>query len=151
MPNIKIPILKQFKVSVPINKVEKAIVKSTYSVMDWMNWLKNSGKTIVKKASSSMESLKARVNNIFKRFLLIESKSASKQFTMVHAIDGVDGYDPESFLKAVRHVITTFVTENRQAKVKLVMEKVSLAGDPEGGVGSTTQKDAAFHSNTRRY
>ena len=38
-----------------------------------------------------------------------------------YVIDGVDGYSPMSFLSAVRTVVTKVLKENRQIKVKMVL------------------------------
>ena len=83
-----------------------------------------------------------------KRFTLfqpIQSKSALKNFAIQYQIQGLNGYDPESFLFNSKQSITNLMINTRQTKVKLIlscMEKVDLKS------GEVIAKEAAFHSKT---
>ena len=79
-------------------------------------------------------------------FQLKESKSALKKFAIQYRIDGLNGYDPETFLLDSKQLITNRMINLRQTKVKLIlscmMEKVDLKS------GEVIAKEAAFHSKT---
>ena len=69
-----------------------------------------------------------------------------KNFAIQYRIQGLNGYDPESFLLNSKLPITNLMINTRQTKVKLIlscmMEKVDLKS------GEVITKEAAFHSQT---
>ena len=77
-------------------------------------------------------------------FELKESKSALKKFAIQYKIDGKDGYDPESFLKAVKPSIVSLLGKNRSIKVKLVLSCTMEKTNP--ATGKSVTRDASFHS-----
>ena len=69
-----------------------------------------------------------------------------KQFTTQNTIEGMGDYDPQSFLTALREVVTIFLRTNRGTKVKLIirytnMERASIVSE-----SGTITEAAAFHS-----
>ena len=55
-------------------------------------------------------------------FELRESNSTLRRFTRVHTIDGLGGYDAESFLGNARENMTRVLRNNRRMKVKLILK-----------------------------
>ena len=53
-------------------------------------------------------------------FEVIESNSALREFTRVYTIDGIEGYDAESFSDGARENMTRVLWNNRNTKVKLI-------------------------------
>ena len=66
-------------------------------------------------------------------FEVSESDSALRNFTRVHTVDGIRGYDARSFLDNARENITSVLRNNRRTKVKIIlkcyMEKTSILGE----------------------
>ena len=48
-----------------------------------------------------------------------EGESALRKFTRQFTIDGKSGFDPHTFLDAVRNLILPILRDNRKTKVKL--------------------------------
>ena len=55
-------------------------------------------------------------------FEVRESNSALRNFVRVYTIDGIEGYDAESFLDDVRENMTIVLRNNRRTKVKLILK-----------------------------
>ena len=76
-------------------------------------------------------------------FTAVVSESALNAFARVYTIEGISGYDGETFLNEARYSITKILRENKETKVKLVfnytMEREVL------NVGKT-EKPFASHS-----
>ena len=77
-------------------------------------------------------------------FEVRESDSALRNFATVYTVDGMEGYDAQSFLDSARENITSVLRNNRRTKVKLIlkcyMEKTSILGE-------IVIQPFAFHSN----
>ena len=77
-------------------------------------------------------------------FELKERKYALRRFTTQYAIEGKDGYDPQSFMRDARQVIINLLRKNRRINVKLIlrcnMEKISLS------TGEVIAHKTSFHS-----
>ena len=54
-------------------------------------------------------------------FEVRESNSTLRNFARVYTIDGIDGYDAESFLDDVRENMARLLRNNRRTKVKLIL------------------------------
>lgn len=103
----------------PANKVSEVVNKVAETVIDWTDWLKKAGKEgvakkVVPKGLKRVDELKKRVNRLFnqqfqKPFELVKEKSALKEITTDYVIEGVDGYDPKSFLNAAKRAVTDFL------------------------------------------
>ena len=80
---------------------------------------------------------------------LKESKSALRRFTTQYAIEGKDGYDPQTFMRDVRQAVINLLRKNRRIKVKLIlrcnMEKISLS------TGDDITLKTSFHSKAEVY
>ena len=71
-----------------------------------------------------MEAFKQRIKDLFEEqetFEIRRGRSALKDFATVNTVDGRDGHDPQSFLRAVRQTVTNLLRNNRRIKVKLVL------------------------------
>ena len=80
-----------------------------------------------------------------KDFELKESISALKRFTTQYTIDGKEGYDPQSFLRAVIPEAARLLKNTRQTKVKSILENYMEKTDLK--TGETIVEPASFHSN----
>ncbi|XP_022794378.1 uncharacterized protein LOC111333124 [Stylophora pistillata] len=133
-----------------INKVVKAAKKK---VEDWGKWLKDqagrSNALSSRAADDALKSFKDHINELYKqpRFKLYEDVSSMRGFAKMHTIDGVEGYSPLNFLKAVKPVIIKFLLTQKNIKAKFVlrcyMEKVNIA------TGESTLQHAIFHSSQK--
>ena len=113
-----------------------------------MNWLAESGKKyIVKPISSSLKNLKEKINKIFekkKEFEAREGESALKNFVREKIIDGKPGYDPQRFFEAVRNLVLKILKENKNTKVKMILNCKMQRTDLK--TGEIIEVDAEFHS-----
>ena len=77
-------------------------------------------------------------------FEVIESNSALREFARVYTIDGIEGYDAQSFLDGARENMTRVLRDNRKTKVKLIF-KCNM----ERGISTEEMvvKPADFHSS----
>ena len=57
-----------------------------------------------------------------KSFEVSESNSALRNFASVYTINGIEGFDPQSFLQNARQNITNVLRNNRRTKVKLIFK-----------------------------
>ena len=64
-PEINVPVLKPEIVVVKEKQAPTVIKKTTETDLGWMNWLAESGKTIIKPISSSLKNLNEKINTIF--------------------------------------------------------------------------------------
>ena len=101
-PSINIPILQPEIAVVKENQAPTFIEKTIETFSDWMKWLAESGKNIVKKIPPKLKNLKEKINKIFeeKEFEVKEGESALKNFVREYIIDGKTGYDPQRFFEA---------------------------------------------------
>ena len=60
---------------------------------------------------------------------VIESNSALREFARVYTIDGIEGYDAESFIDCARENMTRVLRNNRNTKVKLILKCNMLMTD----------------------
>ena len=146
-PSINIPILQPDIAVVKENQAPTFIEKTAETVLGWMNWLVESGKKyIVKPISSSLKNLKEKINKIFekKEFEVKEGESTLKNFVREYIIDGKLGYDPQRFFEAVRNLVLKILKENKNTKVKMIlnckMQRTDLS------TGEIIEVDAEFHS-----
>ena len=51
-----------------------------------------------------------------------EGESALRKFARQFTIDGKSGFDPQTFLDAVRNLILKILRDNRKTKVKLILK-----------------------------
>ena len=119
-------------------------------IKDFGNWLLNYIPPKSKVVDKVLECVKNKVKKMYETrdtlFQPIQSKSALKNFAIQYRVQGINGYDPESFLLNSKQPITNLMINTRQTKVKLIlwcmMEKVDLKS------GEVIAKEAAFHSKT---
>ena len=127
-----------------LTKVKKAFDWTKNKVMDLGDFINKRLNDLIdwaKKPSVPRE--KPSLSNYVKEELK-ESKSALKKFAIQYEIDGKDGYDPESFLKALKPSIVSLLGKNRGIKVKLVLSCTMEKTNPS--TGKSVTQDASFHS-----
>ena len=77
-------------------------------------------------------------------FEVRESNSALRNFSRVYTIEGIDGYDAQSFLQNTRQNIMSVLRNNRRTKVKLIF-KCNM--ERPSNLGETVIAPTDFHSN----
>ena len=77
-------------------------------------------------------------------FVFIKTNSALKDFVEQYTIDGRARYDPESFLKAVKEVVTNKLQSHRQTKVTMIL--YCMMKETNIATGEETIMEAVFHS-----
>ena len=146
VPDINVPVLKPDVVTSKPSTTGKVVEKSITTVNDWLDWLRDSGKGVIKKVSPKVEALKQKISSLFKKqetFEIHQGRSPLREFATVNTIEGRDGYDPQSFLRAVRKTVVDLFKNNRRIKLKLMlnynMEMTSI-------VRGTVIEPSSFHS-----
>ena len=147
-PEINIPIIQPDNAVVKENQAPTFIEKTVETFSGWMNWLAESGKKyIVKPLTSSLTNLKEKITAIFekeKEFEVKEGKSALKNFVREYIIDGRAGYGPQRFFEAVRNLLIKILKENKNTKVKMILNCKMQRTDLR--TGEIIEVDAEFHS-----
>ena len=146
-PEINVPVLQPEIAVVKEKEAPTAINKTVETVSNWMDWLKESGKKIIKPISSALKNLKEKINAIFqkeKKFEVREGQSALKNFVREYIIDGRAGYDPQRFFEAVRDLLIKILQENKNTKTKMIfickMQRTDLR------TGEIIEVSADFHA-----
>ena len=149
IPNEHRRILKPTKAK----KIEKAVEWGKKEVENWGEWLKEmdafeaTRPTKQSKVDEALEAFKSHIAELYKavpRFELVKCKSALKNFASQYKIEGLEGYGPESFLLAVKPTILTFLRENPNTKIKLVLKCIMSKTDLK--TGEVIYTDAYFSS-----
>ena len=94
-----------------------------------------------KQLQSRKKSLEDELNEIEPKkdyFIVIESVSALEKFAVQYTIVGNEGYDPKSFLKAVKSIVVDKLKENRNIRFKLILNCDMTRTDLSTGEGITT-------------
>ena len=119
---------------------------SSNAVEDLIDYV-NNVKEIPKSVSPRLKKLQEEIESIYERMKLFEvreSNSALRNFARVYTINGIEGFDPRSFLQDARQNITSVLRNNRKTKVKLIFKCIMERGNnPEEMV----IKPADFHSD----
>ena len=137
-PRIDVPILRPETVKARPQNVEKVVEDSITTVNDWLDWLKSEPE-IRRRVSPELESFRQKIMDLYKEeFEIRRERSALKDFTTVDIIEAKDGYDPLSFLMAVRPTVINFLKNNRRIKVKMIFTCVMQMKDKI--------EPASFHS-----
>ena len=82
-------------------------------------------KEIPKSLSPRLEKLQKKIKSIYEQIELFEvreSISALKEFARIYTINGIEGYEPRSFLFYAKRNITRILRNNRNTKVKLIFK-----------------------------
>ena len=150
-PEINVPILQPEIAVVKEKEAPTVIKKTTETVLGWMDWLKESGKKIIKPVSDALKKLLQKINVIFgkeKKFQVREGQSALNNFAREYIIDGKPGYGPQRFLKAVRNLLIKILEENKNSKTKMIfickMQRTDLK------TGEIIEIGADFHSEIEK-
>ena len=149
-PEINIPVLKPEKVKVKEDKIPSFIEKTVETFSGWLNWLAESGKKYIPKPiTSKLKNLKEKINKIFegKKFEVKTGDSALQNFVREFVIDGKNGYDPPTFFETVKNLILDIFRENKNTKVKLVLNCKMQRTDLK--TGKIIEVDAEFHSEIK--
>ena len=119
---------------------------SSNAVEDLIDYL-NNVKEIPKSVSPRLKKLRKEIESIYEQMKLFEvreSNSALRNFSRVYTINGIEGFDPRSFLQDVRQNVTSVLRNNRRTKVKLIFKcSMERGNNPEEMV----IKPADFHSD----
>ena len=145
-PEINVPVLQPEIAVVKEKEAPTVIKKTTETVLRWMDWLKESGKKIIKPVSDALKNLKEKINAIFEeKFVVRDGQSSLNQFTREKIIDGKPGYDPKTFFQKTRNILIKIFKENKNTKTKMIfvcqMQRTDLR------TGETIEVDADFHSD----
>ena len=148
-PEINVPILQPKIVVVKEKEAPTVIKKTTETVLRWMDWLKESGKKIIKPVSDALKNLKEKINAIFEeKFVVRDGQSALSHFTREKIIDGKPGYDPKTFFQKTRNILIKIFKENKNTKTKMIfickMQRTDLR------TGEIIEIDADFHSEIEK-
>ena len=149
-PRMKRPIpAPRMKRPIPAPRILLTIKKNTETVLRWMDWLKESGKKIIKPVSDALKNLKEKINAIFEeKFVARDGQSALSHFTREKIIDGRPGYEPKRFFEAVRNLLIKILEENKNTKTKMIficqMQRTDLKTD------ETIDVEAEFHSEIEK-
>ena len=110
-PEINVPILVPEIVKTKPNTVQRVVEKT--ATTDWMNWLKESGKNIVKKIPPKVKEIIGKIQKLYKdEFEVKKGKCALKKFARQFTIYGKPAYLPETFFSAVKHLIIAELAEH---------------------------------------
>ena len=129
------------------DKAPSFIEKTVKTFSGWMNWLAESGqKYIIKPITSTLKNIKKKIKKIFEKeeFKLKEGQSALKNFVREYIIDGKPGYDPQAFFESVRSLILKILRENKNTKVKMILNCKMQRTDLR--TGKIDEVVADFHS-----
>ena len=116
---------------------------SSNAVKNLLDYLNNVEEIPV---SSRVRELQEEIKNVYeqmKLFKVRESKSAWRKLAKVYTINGIEGYDPRTFLFYARRNITEILRNNRNTKVKLIL-KCDMIHTIENII-----REFAFHSNIK--
>ena len=132
IPEIDIPILKPSK---PANTSKVSQLKNLASnaakpvkreINKFADWIISKVPEPIKKTvNERVDSLKERVNRIFKRYdnLLTpkEHKTAIKGYFKTFRVNGVDGMDEKTFMRSVKSRVIDLIKSKGSIKVKLIL------------------------------
>ena len=119
---------------------------SSNAVEDLEDYLDNV-KEIPKSVSPRLKKLQEEIESIYERmksFEVIKTNSALSEFAIVYTIDGIEGYDPQTFLYYASRNTTRILRNNRETKVKLIL-KCDMIHTIEGII-----REFAFHSDIKK-
>ena len=146
-PEINVPVLQPEIAVVKEKEAPTVIKRTTETVLGWMDWLKESGKKIIKPVSDALKNLKEKINAIFEKeneFVARDCQSSLNNFAREKIIDGKPGYEPKRFFQKTRNLLIKTFKENKNTKTKMIficqMQRTDLK------TGETIEVDADFHS-----
>ena len=144
-PEINVPVLQPEIAVVKEKEAPTVIKKTTETVLGWMDWLKESGKKIIKPVSDALKNLKEKINALFEeKFVVRDGQSSLNNFAREKIIDGKPGYEPKRFFQKTRDLLIKIFKENKNTKTKMIfickMQRTDLK------TGETIEIDADFHS-----
>ena len=131
IPEINIPILTPSK---PLNpskvsqlknlalKAAKQVKREINKFADWI--ISQVPEPIKKTVNKRVNSLKEKVNGIFKRYYNLtpkEHKTAIKGYFKTFRVDGVDGMDEKTFINSVKPKVIDLIKSKGSIKVKLIL------------------------------
>ena len=132
IPEINIPILEPSKPANPskvsqlknlASKAAKPVKREINKFADWI--ISQVPEPIKKTVNERVDSLKEKVNGIFKRYdnLLTpkEHKTAIKGYFKTFRVNGVDGMDEKTFINIVKPRVINLIKTKGSIKVKLIL------------------------------
>ena len=144
IPEIDIPIPKPSqpenlsKVSQLKNLASKAAKPVKREINKFADWIISQVPEPIKKSvNKRVDSLKEKVNGIFKRYdnLLTpkEHKTAIKGYFKTFRVDGVDGMDEKTFINIVKPRVINLIKTKGSIKVKLILTVRFIKENPATG------------------
>ena len=136
-----------FLTPTPYTPPQATPAPSLNAVEDLMNYLDNNVREMPRSVSPRVKKLQEEIKSIYNRMKLFEvrgSNSALRSFARVYTIDGIEGYDAESFFQNIRQNISSILRNNRGTKVKLIF-KCNMK--IHSNLGETVITPADFHSD----
>ena len=144
IPEIDIPILEPSK---PVNTSKVSQLKNLASnaakpvkreINKFADWITSKVPEPIKKTvNERVNSLKERVNRIFKRYdnLLTprEHKTAIKGYFKTFRVNGVDGMDEKTFMNSVKPRVIDLIKSKGSIKVKLILTVRFIKENPATG------------------
>ena len=128
--------------------VEEELPKrKAFSLIDVEREIKRMKKKQRKAKGKRKRSLQKVIDRLIQSrhsFELVERESAFNKYVTQYKIEGVKGYGPESFLSAVKPTILTFIRENPDTKIKLILKCTMSKTDLN--TGEVIFTDAYFSS-----
>ena len=130
-------------------------LKKVNKFSDWL--LNHVPETIKKPVNKNLVDLKQTVTNFFRKksnnFKINETRSALKGLVKQFTIEGREGFDIESFMKAVKNTVVRNMEANRQHRVNFYllcnMERVNPStGDVERNVNNFHNKSTPLLEST---
>ena len=123
--------------SLPMIRRQKTPTSAREDLMNYIEKLPNKLKyasmskttKFVKELQKKMEKAKEERDRLFEAR---ETDSALRCFTKKYTINGIDGYDGDSFCNSAEDSITKVMRENRQTKVKLIFKCYMIKERPDG-------------------
>ena len=101
VPDIKEPVLTPQRAPFYFSRLKKYVSDAKSKWNRWVNWFLDYIPPIPKVIDKAFEVVKKNILKLYKPFEITESKSALKNYAIVYTIEGQDGYDERSFLRAV--------------------------------------------------
>ncbi|PFX14621.1 hypothetical protein AWC38_SpisGene21206 [Stylophora pistillata] len=135
-------------------KIDEAVKFAKNKVEDWGKWLKDQAErpNAPRVVDDALKSFKDHINELYKnsdqyRFKLVEAMSSLKGFAKMFTIDGVGGFSPLDFLKAVKSTVVNFLLTQKNLTVKFVLR--CNMGKTNIATGETVLQDAHFNSSQK--
>ncbi|XP_020912011.1 uncharacterized protein LOC110249773 [Exaiptasia diaphana] len=155
IPEINVPILKPSqptrKSLIPslkhlANRAANPVKEELNKFADWI--LSHVPESIKRTVNKRVDSLKEKVNDLFKRldhFTPKEQQTALRGYLKTYRIDGQKGYDPKTFISNIKPKIMDLIKQRKKPiKVKFIFTCKFIKENP--ATGQIDENSGYFHS-----